>query len=89
MHTLSKIIKKDLIFGLPKINFDKDKIYDAYQLGKQIRVAFKSKNIVSTFKLLELLHMDLFDPTRTTSLGGKRYDFIIIGDFCVLLGFYF
>ena len=25
--------------------------------------------------------MDLFGPTRTTSLGGKRYDFIIIDDF--------
>ena len=34
MHTLSKIIKKDLIFDLSKINFDKDKIYDACQLGK-------------------------------------------------------
>ena len=34
MHTLSKIIKKDLIFGLSKINFDKNKICNAYQLGK-------------------------------------------------------
>ena len=25
--------------------------------------------------------MDLFCPTRTTSLGGKRYGFIIIDDF--------
>ena len=25
--------------------------------------------------------MDLFGPTRTTSLGGKRYDFMIIDDF--------
>ena len=81
MHTPSKIIKKDQIFGLPKINFEKDKICDARQLGKQTRVSFKPKNIVSTSKPLELLHMDLFDPTRTTSLGGKRYDFIIIDDF--------
>ena len=29
MHTLSKIIKKDLIFDLSKINFEKDKIYVA------------------------------------------------------------
>ena len=25
--------------------------------------------------------MNLFGPTRTTSLGGKRYDFVIIDDF--------
>ena len=25
--------------------------------------------------------MDLFGPTRTTNLRGKRYDFIIIDDF--------
>ena len=25
--------------------------------------------------------MNLFSPTRITSLGGKRYDFIIIDDF--------
>ena len=71
MHTFFKIIKKDLVFGLPKISFDKDKVCDACQLGKQIRVSFKSKNIVSTSKSLELLHMDLFDPTRTTSLEVK------------------
>ena len=46
-----------------------------------MRVFFKFKNIISTFKPLELLHMDLFGPTRTSSLGGKRYDFIIIDDF--------
>ena len=66
---------------MPKINFDKDKICEVCQLGKQTRVFFKSKNIVSTSKLLELLHIDLFDPTKTTSLGEKRYDFVIIDDF--------
>ena len=81
MHSLSKLIKKELVIGLPKLNFEKDRICDACQLGKQTRVSFKSKNIVSTSRPLELLHMDLFGPTRTTSLGGKWYDFIIIDDF--------
>ena len=81
MHSLSKLIKKELVISLPKLNFEKDRIYDACQLSKQTRVSFKSKNIVSTTRPLELLHMDLFGPTRTTSLGGKWYDFIIIDDF--------
>ena len=71
MHSLSKLIKKELVLGLPKLNFEKDRICDACQLGKQTRVSFKSKNIVSTSRPLELLHMNLFGPTRTTSLGGK------------------
>ena len=29
MKTLSKLVKNDLVIGLPKLNFDKDKICDA------------------------------------------------------------
>ena len=71
MHLLSKLIKKELVTSLPKLNFEKDRICDAYQLGKQTKVLFKSKNIVSTSRPLELLYMNLFGPTRTTSLGEK------------------
>ena len=60
-----------MIIDLPKLNFEKDRICNACQLGKQTKVSFKSKNIISTSRLLELLHMDLFGPTRTTSLGEK------------------
>ena len=81
MHSLSKLIKKELVIGLPKLNFEKDRICDAYQLGKQIKVSFKSKNIILTSRPLELLYMNLFGPTRTTSLDEKRYGFVIIDDF--------
>ena len=81
MHSLSKLIKKELVTDLSKLNFKKDKICDACQLGKQIRVSFESKNIVSTFRPLKLLYMDLFGPIRIASLGEKCYDFIIIDDY--------
>ena len=71
MHSLSKLINKELATGLPKLNFKKDRICDACQLGKQTKVSFKSKNIVSTSRPLELLHIDLFEPTRTTNLDEK------------------
>ena len=48
MKTLSKLVKNDLVIGLPKLNFDKDKICDACQFRKQIRNSFKSKNLIST-----------------------------------------
>ena len=60
MKTLSKLVKNDLVIRLLKLNFDKDKICDAFQFGKQVRNSFKSKNLVSTSRPLELLHIDLF-----------------------------
>ena len=80
-HLISKLIKMDLVKGLPKLDFENNKICDACQFGKQTRSSFKSKNIVSTSRPLELLHMDLFGPTRTTSLGGKKYGLVIVDDY--------
>src|SRR4051812_27017108 len=78
---LNKIVSKDLVSGLPKIKFSKDHLCDACQMGKQTRISFKSKNIVSTTRPLELLHMDLFGPSRIKSLGGNYYGFVIVDDF--------
>ena len=62
MKTVSKLVKNDLIIGLSNMKFDKDKICDACQFEKQVRNSFKSKNLVSTSRPLELLHVDLFGP---------------------------
>ena len=37
---LNKILSKDLVIGLPKMNFEKDKLCDACQKGKQTRVCW-------------------------------------------------
>jgi len=66
--------------GLPKLKFEKDHICEACKKGKQIKHYFKLKNIVSTSKPLELLHMDLFGPSRTMSLGGNYYALVIVDD---------
>ena len=34
-----------------------------------------------TSRPLELLHLDLIFPTRTESLGGKRYILVVVDDF--------
>ena len=71
MNLISKLIKKDLIKGLTKINFKKSKIYDTYQLRKQIRSSLKSKYLVSAFRPSELFHIDLFGPTKNISMEKK------------------
>ena len=81
MHTLAKLISKDLVKGLSKFNINFDHVCGTYQLGKQTRESFKSKNIISTTRTLELLYMDLLGPTRTTSLGGMKYALVIVDDF--------
>nr|XP_018623550.1 uncharacterized protein LOC108943686 [Nicotiana tomentosiformis] len=78
MHLIEKLSKHDLVIGLPKINFSRNHVCDACQIGKQTKNSFKTKDIVSTSKPLQLIHMDLFGPTRTTSIGGKRYAFVIV-----------
>ena len=81
MKTLSKLVKKDLVIGFLKLSFDKNKICDACQFGKQVRNSFKSKNLISTSKSFELLHVDLFGPMDVLSMGGKSYGFVIVDDY--------
>jgi len=81
MKTISKISKLDLVRGLPKIDFEKDRIYEACTRGKQVKSSFKTNDFVSTKRPLELLHIDLFGPVRTASLSGKQYGFVIVDDF--------
>jgi len=56
-------------------------VCEACQKGKEAKVYFKPKNCVSTKRPLELLHMDLFEPSRTMSLGGNFYSLVIVDDF--------
>ena len=81
MDLLNKLSTRQLVKGLPSVSFQKDKICDACQFGKQIKSSFKSKKMISSKRPLELLHLDLFGPMRTASLGGKFYVFVIVDDF--------
>ena len=65
---------------MPKIKFEKDKLCTACQKGKHVKSSFHSKNVISTSKPLELLHMNLFGPSRTKSFGGNYYALIIVDD---------
>ena len=81
MDHLNKLVKHDLLVGLPKLKYVKDKLCDACQKSKQTKSSFKPKHIVSTDRPLQLLHMDLFGPSRTKRMGGKLYALMIIDDF--------
>ncbi|GJU63056.1 retrovirus-related pol polyprotein from transposon TNT 1-94 [Tanacetum coccineum] len=83
----SKIIKDGLVIGkeelvrnLPKLKFDYH-FCDACKIRRQAHASHKPKNLVSTSKCLELLHMDLFGPTAVRSYGGNFYTIVIVDDY--------
>ena len=67
--------------GLPKFGKIKKNIYGLCQLGKQTKSTHPKVNVVTTSRLLDLLHVDLMGPTRTESMGGKRYIMVLVNDF--------
>ena len=81
MHQIERTCNKNLIDGLPKLKFDKDQLCDACMKGKQVKKTFKHQKEIFTSRPLQLLHMDLVGPTRTRSLGGSYYAYVVIDDY--------
>nr|GEW52853.1 zf-CCHC domain-containing protein/UBN2 domain-containing protein [Tanacetum cinerariifolium] len=71
---------KVIVRNLPKLKFDQH-FCDAYKIGKQAHASHKAKNILSTTRCSELLHMDLFGPSAIRSYGGNRYTLVIVYDY--------
>jgi len=78
---LSRIGSKGVVKGIPNVKFIKDMICDACQFGKQIKSSFKTLKDVVTTRPLELIHMDLFGPTKTKSLSDNCYAYVLVDDF--------
>jgi len=81
MHTLYKLVKHDLVRGLPPYKYEKDNLCCACVKGKQVCASFKSLKSASTSKCLELLHVDLCGPIYIRSLGGSLYVFVRSDDY--------
>src|SRR4051812_11898351 len=81
LRKISQINKLNLVRGLPNLEYKSDVLCEACQKGKFSNPAFKSKNVVSSSRSLELLHIDLFGPVKTTSIRGKKYGLVIVDDY--------
>jgi hypothetical protein len=57
---LDKLQKKGHIVGLTNVVYEKNTVCGSCQAGKQHGVPHHPKNVVTTKRPLELLHMDLF-----------------------------
>ncbi|GJW69742.1 putative ribonuclease H-like domain-containing protein [Tanacetum coccineum] len=78
---LNKLVKGNLLRGLPSKIFQNDHTCVACQKGKQHKASCKAKTVSSISHSLQLLHMDLFGPTYVRSLNHKNYCLVITDDF--------
>ncbi|GJR60333.1 retrovirus-related pol polyprotein from transposon TNT 1-94 [Tanacetum coccineum] len=80
MCLIQSLASKELVRNLVKLKFDQH-FCNACKTGKQAHASHKAKNIVSTTRCLELLHMDLFGLSIVRSYGGNRYTLVIVDDY--------
>ncbi|GJT35433.1 putative ribonuclease H-like domain-containing protein [Tanacetum coccineum] len=79
--TINKLVKGNLVRGLPSKLFENDHTCVACQKGKQHKASCKTKLVNSISKPLQILHMDLFGPTFVKSIMGKMYCLVITDDY--------
>ncbi|GKA48932.1 putative ribonuclease H-like domain-containing protein, partial [Tanacetum coccineum] len=78
---LNRLVKGNLVRGLPTKLFQNDHTCVACQKGKQHKASCKAKLVSSISHPLQLLHMDLFGPTSVRSINHKTYCLVITDDF--------
>ncbi|GKD47063.1 putative ribonuclease H-like domain-containing protein, partial [Tanacetum coccineum] len=81
LKTMNKLVKGNLVSGLPSKLFVNDETCVACQKGKQHRASYKTKTENSISLPLQLLHMDLFGPTFVKSLMKKMYCLVVTDDY--------
>ncbi|GKA61406.1 putative ribonuclease H-like domain-containing protein [Tanacetum coccineum] len=78
---MNKLVRGNLVRGLPSKIFENDHSCVACQKGKQHNASYKAKLVNSISKPLHMLHMDLFGPTNVKSLMKKSYCLVVTDDF--------
>ena len=82
MRTLQSLHKGGHILGLKdNVSFSRDRLCRACVEGKMHDSPHPSNTIISSKRILELLHVDLFGAVPQPSLGGKKYCLVIVDDY--------
>nr|GFC85273.1 putative ribonuclease H-like domain-containing protein [Tanacetum cinerariifolium] len=81
VKTMNKLVRHNLVRGLPTKSFDNDHTCTACLKGKKHKASCKSKLVNSVTKPLHILRMDLFGPTSVSSISHKWYCLVVTDDF--------
>nr|GEV88722.1 putative ribonuclease H-like domain-containing protein [Tanacetum cinerariifolium] len=76
-----KLVKGNLVRGLPIKVFENDHTCIACKKEKQHRASCKTKPVSAVNQPLQRLHMDLFGPTFVKSLNKKSYYLVVTDEF--------
>nr|GEW47428.1 putative ribonuclease H-like domain-containing protein [Tanacetum cinerariifolium] len=79
--TINKLVKGNLVRGLPTKVFENDNTRVACKKGKQHRASCKTKPVSSVDQPLYRLHMDLFGPNFVKCLNKKSYCLVVTDDY--------
>ncbi|GKC64217.1 ribonuclease H-like domain-containing protein [Tanacetum coccineum] len=79
--TMNKLVRGNLVRGLPSKLFENDHTCVACQKGKQHKASCKTKIVSSISQPLQMLHMDLFRPTSVRSINHKTFCLVVNDDF--------
>ena len=72
MRTLHDLQSGNHVLGLTNAKFAKDRVCSSCAFGKQHGEPHPPKSTISTSRILELIHLDLFGPLSYDSLGGSE-----------------
>jgi hypothetical protein len=89
MKNLHKLLKGEHVIGLTNVTFEKDRPCASCQAGKQVGSSHHTKNVMTTSRPLELLHMDLFGPVAYLSIEEVSMVLLSLMTFPASLGYSF
>ena len=83
-----KVLKqKEMVIGLPSIIENKN-ICEGCIFGKMHRLPFPKASSRAKAPL-QLVHADIWGPSRNPTISGKRYFLLFVDDYTRMIGVYF
>nr|GEU33673.1 hypothetical protein [Tanacetum cinerariifolium] len=79
--SLDQASRQGLVWGIPKLKFEKDHLCSACVIGKSKKKSHKPKSEDTNQEKIYLLHMDLYGPMRVKSVNRKKYIIVIVDDY--------
>nr|GFC95955.1 putative ribonuclease H-like domain-containing protein [Tanacetum cinerariifolium] len=79
--TMNKLVRGNLVRGLPSKKFENDQTCVACYKGTQPKPSCKTKTVSSISQPLQMLHMDFFGPTFVKTLMKKMYCLVVTDDY--------
>ena len=79
--TMNSLVKRELVRGLPQMEFCKEGLYEACEEGKSKKASHQSKDMTNISEPLQLIHMDLFGPVNVMSMSRKRFVLVMVDDY--------